>query len=341
MRTLVILCLLCLHTLSIYANGEGSEPRLLFVFGDSYADTGNTPPNTTASWKVPYGMFWPGSPSGRWSDGFVSTDILASTLGIPSPTQYARLALNVTISGGVNFAVGGSGVTYAFGTPPFQTQAGWFANLVAAGLFTQEDLSRALFYVSVVGNDYSAYNGSLDGYFPLSHKVPLLIDQTLRTLYSLGARNFIVSSLTPLDCVPSRTAPSGFTECEKNTTTDAVILGHNHFLGNRLENITRKLENSSVLYLQQTKAMRYVLNHLSEFNLTEGLKPCCVGQCGAVNVTTGIPLYTVCENPEDHFFWDGVHPTGAGWKAVVGLYNRPRFTWFARTLSAWIGNLRL
>ncbi|KAL3681283.1 hypothetical protein R1sor_024239 [Riccia sorocarpa] len=336
MQKFLILCLLYFYTNSINVSGEESSPRLLFVFGDSYADTGNTPPGSASAWSVPYGKFWPGTPVGRFSDGFVETDILAAALGMPSPTPY-RLAQNVSISGGVNFAVGGSGVTYAYGTPPFQTQVGWFGSMVEAGVFTPEDLNRALIFVSVVGNDYATYNGSsLEGLFNLTHEVPLLIDLNLRTLYSLGARNFIVSSVSPLDCLPRITASSGYTECQKNLTIDAVIASHNLFLGNRLENITRKLENSSVLYLQQTKSMRYVLNHLSEFNLTEGLKPCCVGNCGSVD-ESGNPLYTVCENPETHFFWDGVHPTEAGWKAIVGLYKLPRFTWFARSLSSWFG----
>ncbi|KAL3698333.1 hypothetical protein R1sor_012409 [Riccia sorocarpa] len=340
MRTFLVFCLiviLCVHKTSTYVSGEETKPRLLFVFGDSYADGGNLPPGSASAWRAPYGMFRPGTPVGRFSDGFVETDILAAALGMPSPTPY-RLAQNVSISGGVNFAVGGSGVTYALGTPPFQTQVGWFASMVQAGVFTPEDINRALIFVSVVGNDYAAYNGSsLDGYFNLTHEVPLLIDLNLRTLYSLGARNFIISSVSPIDCLPRVTASSGFTECQKNVTIDAVIASHNHILGNRLENMTRKLENSSVLYLQQTKSMRYVLNHPSEFNLTETLKPCCVGNCGSVD-ESGTPLYTVCENPETHFFWDSIHPTEAGWKAIVGLYNRPRFTWFARSLSSWFGS---
>ncbi|KAL3681285.1 hypothetical protein R1sor_024241 [Riccia sorocarpa] len=324
----------------IPATTANPEPRLLFVFGDSYADGGNLPPGSVSAWHAPYGMFRPGKPVGRFSDGFVATNILAEALQMPSPTPFRVVLQNASISGGVNFAVGGSGVTHAFGAPPFQIQVVWFASMVLAGLFTPEDLNRALVFVSVVGNDYAAYNGSsLEGYFPLTHEVPLLIDLNLRTLYSLGARNFIVSSISALDCLPTATASSGFMECEKNATVDAVIAAHNHHLGNRLENITRNLENSSVLYLQQTRSMHYVLNHLPEFNLTEGLKPCCVGVCGSVDVT-GNPLYTVCENPERHFFWDGIHPTEAGWRAVVELYKRPRFTRFARSLSAWVDSLR-
>ena len=50
----------------------------VFVFGDSYADTGNHDPESSplysVSWKPPYGITWPGIPTGRFSDGRVLTD---------------------------------------------------------------------------------------------------------------------------------------------------------------------------------------------------------------------------------------------------------------------------
>lgn len=50
------------------------------------------------------------------------------------------------------------------------------------------------------------------------------------------------------------------------------------------------------------------------------LKPCCVGtsssyNCGSMD-ENGSKMYMVCEDPESAFFWDMVHPTQAGWRAV-------------------------
>ena len=47
----------------------------LFVFGDSYADTGNWE-KFAASWKEPYGFTFPGKPAGRFSDDRVLTDYI-------------------------------------------------------------------------------------------------------------------------------------------------------------------------------------------------------------------------------------------------------------------------
>ncbi|WVY97026.1 hypothetical protein V8G54_029177 [Vigna mungo] len=51
----------------------------LFVFGDSYVDTGNTRIDQPGSWKNPYGITFPGKPAGRFSDGRVITDYIGKS----------------------------------------------------------------------------------------------------------------------------------------------------------------------------------------------------------------------------------------------------------------------
>lgn len=54
--------------------------KKLFVFGDSYVDTGNTRKGVPGSWKDPYGVTFPGKPAGRFSDGRVLTDFIGTWL---------------------------------------------------------------------------------------------------------------------------------------------------------------------------------------------------------------------------------------------------------------------
>ena len=69
-----------LATLMMLENGvEGSsvKPSGLFVFGDSFADTGNHDPNDPSlngAWNFPFGSTWPHIPAGQFSDGRVLTD---------------------------------------------------------------------------------------------------------------------------------------------------------------------------------------------------------------------------------------------------------------------------
>lgn len=63
---------------NVLISKHDSKPKKLFVFGDSYADTGNIVKSQSPSWKQPYGITYPGKPAGRFSDGRVLTDYIGN-----------------------------------------------------------------------------------------------------------------------------------------------------------------------------------------------------------------------------------------------------------------------
>ena len=75
----------------ILTNGE-KPYEALFVFGDSYADTGNTDKfdftvnfigvKNNVAWRKPYGKTWPGTPTGRFSDGMIFIDFLGNHISL-------------------------------------------------------------------------------------------------------------------------------------------------------------------------------------------------------------------------------------------------------------------
>lgn len=68
--------------------GGCSTPPPLWVFGDSYADTGNLGDlgrELTHAWYDPYGDTFPGRPTGRFSDGRVLTDFIGASSSSPTP----------------------------------------------------------------------------------------------------------------------------------------------------------------------------------------------------------------------------------------------------------------
>ena len=79
-------CLLTLHYKLVKgdeaAKRNQSGTVKLFVFGDSYVDTGNSNKSFDVSWKEPYGITFPGKPAGRFSDGRVLTDYLGTIFSI-------------------------------------------------------------------------------------------------------------------------------------------------------------------------------------------------------------------------------------------------------------------
>ncbi|KAJ6325627.1 hypothetical protein OIU76_012667 [Salix suchowensis] len=90
---LVGLLLFSIAAISTAKNSPKGSPKL-FVFGDSYVDTGNWPRNVRGPWKEPYGK----------------TIFPASFLGIESPTPYQLRNTSKNTQQGLNFALGGSGV---------------------------------------------------------------------------------------------------------------------------------------------------------------------------------------------------------------------------------------
>lgn len=76
-------------------DGEGYRKQL-WVFGDSYADTGNLGNlgrELTHAWYYPYGITFPRHPTGRFSDGRVLTDFVGTPTPPPSLSIYLHAML--------------------------------------------------------------------------------------------------------------------------------------------------------------------------------------------------------------------------------------------------------
>jgi phospholipase/lecithinase/hemolysin len=65
---------LCTVVVGYVGAGAVDAAEAIYVFGDSYVDTGNNPVTVK-----PYGSDWTGQPPGRWSDGRVLTDYFGKT----------------------------------------------------------------------------------------------------------------------------------------------------------------------------------------------------------------------------------------------------------------------
>ncbi|KAK4833494.1 hypothetical protein QYF36_006014 [Acer negundo] len=306
------------------------RPSKLFVFGDSYADTGNIGRSFAGSWKQPYGMTFPGEPAGRFSDGRVLTDYLAKFVGIKSPIPYKfRRVGGKHLRNGMNFAYGGTGVFQSTSPlPNMTTQIGFFQQLIKEGVYNSLELQQSSVALLVLsGNDYSAYiskNGSSQGFPSFITQVMNQLVLNLKMIQELGLKKVAVTALQPLGCLPFSTAASSFQQC--NGTENALVNLHNLLLQQavaKLNNETTNDHSTFVVLDLYTAFMTVFTNkgdHLGSTRFENPLKPCCVGisngdVCGHVD-ESGTKKYTVCENPEAAFFWDTVHPTQAGWRSV-------------------------
>ncbi|CAN6452459.1 unnamed protein product [Victoria cruziana] len=322
-RSVLVLFLILLlgAGLEAHRHHDGRSSRKLFVFGDSYVDTGNIGKSVAKSWKDPYGVTFPGKPSGRFSDGRVLTDFVASYLRIGSPIPYRvrRFAGNRKRFG-MNFAFGGTGVfDTRVSLPNMTTQIDLFQQLIDEGECRESELGSSVALVSVSGNDYSAYiarNGTMEG---LKGLVQLVVNQTganIERIVRMGVPKVAVIGLQPVGCLPTNTLRSFYTACDEDY--NRLVGYHNAALTAAADAINAQLGRPSAVA---------VLDLYAAFSSAlqgrwggDPLKPCCRGvssatDCGSLD-RRGNKLYQVCSSPWYTFFWDGVHPTQAGWSEV-------------------------
>ncbi|XP_034705230.1 GDSL esterase/lipase At5g03610-like isoform X1 [Vitis riparia] len=311
----------------------------LFVFGDSYVDTGNR--NFTASsWNEPYGITYPGRPAGHFSDGHVFSEYIASWMGIKSPTPY-RLREIGSIEYGMNFAYGGTGIFETLVAAPNMTiQIGLFEQLLEEKLYTEDDLKSSIALVSVSGNDYNAYiarGGSLPGLPAFIVSVVKQLGLDLERIHDLGVPKVVVMGIQPLGCLPQFTKEYSYEKC--NETGNLASLFHNLLLTTVVEEL--KLENGESefvmldMYDAFMSAMKKHENETGTSELKNTLRPCCAGitsEDGCGDVENGEKKYNVCIDPKMAFFWDSFHPTQAGWHAIYSVLKSSIANLFQREL---------
>ncbi|XP_073044295.1 GDSL esterase/lipase At5g03610-like [Primulina eburnea] len=306
------------------------EPTKFFVFGDSYADTGNVRKTQANSWKNPYGSTFPGKPAGRFSDGRVLTDYFAKFLGLKTPVAYRWMKFvgKNKLRNGMNFAYGGSGVfnTYGDALPNMTTQIDFLDELINASVYTNWDLNySSVALISLAGNDYAAYLAKGGSIQDLPTFISLVIDQlmvNIKRIRGLGVSKIAVTSLEPLGCLPRITRVSSYQQC--NMSQNLAVSYHNLLLQQAVTKLNNKTEESPVFVVDLYSSFTSVLEQKGDvqgnLKFEMPLKPCCIGisnghSCGNVD-KKGVKMYTVCSDPNSAFFWDSSHPTQAGWLAV-------------------------
>ncbi|MED6205064.1 hypothetical protein PIB30_014535 [Stylosanthes scabra] len=313
-------------TYGVVGSDSGSSNLKLFVFGDSYVDTGNF--IHSQSYEPPYGITFPGHPDGRFSDGRVLTDFLASYLKIDSPIPNAsRNASN--IQNGINFAYGGTGVfdTHING-PNLTAQINTFDQLIQQNIFTKTDLQSSYALVNSGANDYTRHiqNGS---FFDIPKFTSTLVNQMatdLKRFQSLGVGKVAVTLLQPVGCLPALTSIDLHMSCID--LLNKVSENHNQLLNDAIKQLnTEAAGKTSFVTLDLYNAFLSSIDTLKKArdgnsSLMNPLEECCVAnvghECGDVD-DKGEKQYRVCENPNVAFFWDIVHPTQNGWNAIFPL----------------------
>ena len=263
----------------------------VYTFGDSLSDPGNLYNLTeeTVPQTPPYAQ--------RFSNGEVWVEYLAADLGL-TPTPFTEVNPLDPPSDGINFAIGGastggSNTGIADSPTGVLSQIGIFQDLQAL-----QPNSEAALYVYLAGaNDFAGGDAAppaTDIAEPIGN-----VETAVRTLFDLGAQNFLVSNLPDLAFTPL------FLDSEFADDISSTVAAYNLALAQSLENLRGELPGINIAELDFETLFAEAITNPAQFGFTDVETPC------LTNFSSPIDLdgFNVCGNPDETLFWDDFHPT--------------------------------
>ncbi|CAM8921583.1 unnamed protein product [Rhodiola kirilowii] len=316
-----------------------AEPQVpcYFIFGDSLVDNGNN--NGIASLAranyFPYGIDFNGGPTGRFSNGLTTVDVISKLLGFEDFIPPFANANGEQIMRGVNYASAAAGIREETGQQlgariPFsgqvrnyQTTVSQVVNILGDENQAATYLSKCIYSIGLGSNDY-LNNYFMPNYYNTGSRytveqyADLLIadySKYLRTLYDYGGRKFALISIGQIGCSPNQLANS-----QDGTTCVSKINEANRIFNSKLKSLVDQFNNDlpegRAIYINAYDIFQDMVNRPSAFGFSVVNTGCCgVGRNNGQ--ITCLPGQMPCQNRDQYLFWDAFHPTEAA-NIVVG-----------------------
>ncbi|CAK7349757.1 unnamed protein product [Dovyalis caffra] len=318
----VFLLLIFVFLKQYQVHGESKVP-CYFIFGDSLVDSGNNN-NLETKAKVnypPYGIDFPGGPTGRFTNGKTVADIMGELLGFEDFIPSFLIANGSEILKGVNYASGSAGIRHESGKQlgvnieldkqleNHQTIVSRIVDML--GNESAANLLKKCFYWSVIGsNDYlnnyfmPQYYNTSSQYTPDKFAESLVKQYSpqIMTLYNSGARKMALSGIGPLGCIPHSTSNY---DTKGSLCVDSMNDAVNYF-NSRLRSLVDQLNNdladATFVYLNP-------VDFGSGYKASPGFSLKLSGCCKANEYGQCIPNESPCYFRSFNLFWDSFHPT--------------------------------
>ncbi|MCC6680688.1 MAG: hypothetical protein IT445_07280 [Phycisphaeraceae bacterium] len=285
---------------SVAFSARGQAFSRMVIFGDSLSDTGNIY-TITDNWFYGSlgGLLFPDMPlpyppspyyNKRFSNGPVWVDYLSQDLGLSSLSHDLRNAILPTTGNGYNYAVGGAQTTSPDNYPYVDM------NKQLPRYTDNHTPSGSELFVILCGanninggqTDHNAIVNDLTGY--------------ISTLYSKGARHFLVSNLPRLGQTPGNKGTAS------EASKDQVTLNFNAAYAAALDAL-------------QTTLPLVEFYRMDFYGLTEQLltDPAAYGFNNFTDAAFDEDTWTIDPNfNNDYAFWDEIHPTTMFHELIAG-----------------------
>ncbi|RLM92440.1 GDSL esterase/lipase [Panicum miliaceum] len=331
MRCRLLVCLVLL--------AHAGPPAAVFNFGDSLTDTGNLCADGIPDYLA---TARPTSATPPAASSSTSSELGLQLL----PPSKAK---NATFHHGANFSITGAtlldmpffearGLEHAvWSSGTLHTQIKWFQDLkpkICSSPQECRDLfRRSLFIVGAFGgNDYGS---TLFASRPLPEVhtlVPDVVDSIGRGVERLiaeGAAELVVPGLPPTGCFPLYLSmfprPPGMYGVRSGCIRDLNTLSwvHNAALQRRIAQLRAEHPGVRLVYADYyTPAIQFVL-HAERYGFLKQTPRACCGAPGVgeynFNLTAkcGDPGAYACDDPSNHWSWDGIHLTEASYGHIA------------------------
>lgn len=277
-KAIVAASLMCLAQASMAAALLSNYSQLIF-FGDSLSDNGNV-------YALSGGQF-PPPPyyNGRFSNGPVAAEVMATTLGL-SLTDFAyggaKTGLDANNNDNFRWDLGLNGTG-------MQAQVGMFANTLGGGGAD----ANALYGVWGGANDY--FEAGLTPPESVANLITIISD-----LYALGARNFFVPNMPDLGL----TAEFVGTAAQGQMTFISQMF--NSLLENELLSLGLNLPDASIIGFDTFNFLRLAVGNPADFGFTNVTETCLDNLACVFDPAI----------QDTYLFWDSVHPSAAAHEAL-------------------------
>ena len=331
-------------------NGGGNKPQhqkkplapALIVFGDSIVDPGNNNDIRTivkANFP-PYGNdFQNHRPTGRFCNGRIPTDFIASRLGIKDllpPYLSAQPLDKHDLLTGVSFASGGTGfdpltpqLASVISLPDQLTMFHDYLAKVrdAAGVGdgdarVSDILSRGVFAICAGSDDVANTYFTMRARSNYDHAsyADLLVHHAtafVENLIRAGARRVAFIGIPPIGCVPSQRTMSGGLDRGCSQGHNEVAVAYNAGMVQQLAALRAKYPGTRLVFMDIYGFLYDMMMHPQSYGFTQSTRGCCGTGLLEVSVLCNAVTSAVCQDVGDYLFWDSYHPTEKVYKVLA------------------------
>ncbi|TKY64214.1 GDSL esterase/lipase 1 [Spatholobus suberectus] len=343
-----VLCSLLINILNLdtvrYCNEIQleKEHKALFVFGDSLFDPGNNDyinrSSREASTYRPYGESFFKYPTGRFSDGRLVPDFIATFADLPMLPPYLQPGPHRFIDG-ANFASAGACVlSPSKNYIDLRGQLGFFKNVVKSlrqelgDIKAKSVLNNAVYLFSISGVDYFNFHednpNTTEPYKKSFVKMVVgNLTNALKEVYTLGGRKIAFQNAGPLGCTPVDRID--YNNCDQDLLSLARL--HNVALSAALEGLEKELPGFIYSIFDYYHAALDRIDNPSKYGFKVGKVACCgVGPFrGSYCGEKYGDAFQLCSNPFEYVWFDGRHTgEGANYQIAKLIWSGPpKFIW--------------